>query len=297
MSHKFLWFKALVEGRGGKGASSITNSSQSAVSRNIREIEKDYNSVLFNRNKRPLELTQEGAIFYNYVQRHEQLDILCRKELGHSSKGNIAIGSSFPVNWGMINLALDEYFRDFPESRIENVSCTRLDLYDKLRKGDISFAISPKELHIENTVLVATIVNIEWGLVIPPGMPQVSNKSIKANDIHNVPLIMPFDSFIFDMIETHLKTDLMFKKAEATFEDTCSLLEMMQEGWGASFITSNQKRYFENNQMRFVPLYPKLDAPFYLYSREYSTLDSFSKLLYDRLANTCIDFKKPLYEL
>lgn len=294
MSRDTRYFIKAVEEHGVVAAASKLNVAPSTISRSIMALEKKFKTTLFKRNSKPLNLTTDGNTVYNYLKQSDYLESKCMEKLGQTGKGHLSIGFSYPIDWTVVSRVIDKYLYNYPESDIQGMCCSRYDLYDHLLNGLIDFAISPTEIYVDGIELISTVVNIEWGLIIPSGMPQGKRPSIIASDLKHIPIILHSDSYSHNLLEQHLKTT--FYKASTSYDTSSVLLSMLVDGFGAGFITSNEQEFFEHNYMKFIPLNPKLEAKFYVYSRDYSTLNTYSKYLYDSISNTTINYKELLYQ-
>lgn len=92
---------------------------QPALSRQIRELEKDLGILLFNRNKRIVELTEAGRIFLpEAIKTLEQADyaVAQARRAQAGAVGKIEIGySSGSVLSGVLGAILRRYREAFPD--------------------------------------------------------------------------------------------------------------------------------------------------------------------------------------
>ncbi len=284
------YFAKAVEEHGFSAAASTLGINPSTVSRSINNLEKEFGRTFFKRNTRPSTMTCSGNTYYDYLTQKEQLDRQLIERLGNADKGYISIGFTYPVDWTIAQIVIDKFVKLYPDPVLQSKYFTCSNLNSYLADGTIDIAISPHILYMDGIELVSTIKGARWGLVIPSGMPQAKKPGISAEDLKQLPLITHEDKRIIYMLESHLQVDL--SKSCGTYDSSSCLLGMLENGYGAGFITSNEKKHFESSKMKFIPLYPALDATFYVYCKTYSALNVFSQTLYDEIANTTLIFKE-----
>jgi len=286
-------FMEAVEAHGEMEAAKELDVSQPTIAHAIRDLEEEHNTILVKPHSRPLELTKEGMILYNALKRIQQIKEMCNENIGKTSKGHISIGITYPADRTIAFRVLDKYLVDYHKSKVDLKECSRFDFCDRLLDGSIDFAVSPSEIYVEGIELIATIVNTEWGLVIPSGMPLARKERVSGRDLRDMPFILHSDPYFNSVIENHLRIDL--RRTEASYDSSANLLAIMQNGFGMGFITSNEKEFFERNFMTFIPFFPQLKTTFYVYSREYSSLHVFAQKLYEKINKTTIDYENILY--
>lgn len=139
---KILTFLTLAKLRSYTKTAEALNMTQPAVSQHIKNIEKTYQVLLFNRNNKSVSLTEQGEVFYNYA---EQL-YYCNESLLHFLKSKETIQQySISMNHTIAEdigaRIISEHHHRFPEIsysiRVENMP----ELLERLNKRDICLAL------------------------------------------------------------------------------------------------------------------------------------------------------------
>lgn len=284
------YFAKAVEEHGIKAAASALGVNKSTVSRAVKNLEKELGRTLIRHNSRPSSMTYSGSTYYDYLIQKEQLDRQLIEKLGNTDKGYISVGFTYPADWTIVQIVIDEFVKHYPEPRLQSKYFTCSNLSSYLMDGVIDIAISPHLLYADGIELISRIEGARWGIVIPSGMPQAKNINIGKADLKYLPLLIHEDQKIISQLEQHLQTDL--SNPYGTYDSSASLLGMLENSFGAGFITSNERVHFERNKMKFIPLYPALDATFYVYCKDYSALSVFAQTLYDKIVNTTLTFSE-----
>ena len=126
-------------------AAAMLFTSQPAVSRAMAALERELGCRLFIRNRRGVELTPEGRLFYTYVEAgYEQLR-RGREELAQAvglQSGSIAIGASETALGSWLFPRLDRFHALYPGVRLRMYGGTSRQAMEELKSGAIDFAVA-----------------------------------------------------------------------------------------------------------------------------------------------------------
>jgi len=116
---------------------------QPAVTQHIKALEKQYGCSLIQYQNRELRLTKAGEIFYKYakdLKASETLIIEKIKEVNQEKK-TLKFASTLTIGEFTIAPYLSELFQTFPEYHFSILVDNTNILMEKLRKGEIHFAL------------------------------------------------------------------------------------------------------------------------------------------------------------
>ena len=143
-------FKAVAETGNISAAAQNLYISQSAISQSIKQLENQLDVRLFMRTPRGVNLTEEGRMLYQYVNRaistiengEERL-----AQMQNLLRGTLVIGASDTVTKRFLIPVLQKFHEDFPALKIQIVNGTTSQVLEHLRGGtvDLAFATSPFE--------------------------------------------------------------------------------------------------------------------------------------------------------
>jgi len=118
--------------------------SQSAVSQQIAQLELIHKVQLLNREKRPLELTASGELFYNackdIVDRYEQL----RSELNalqKSSAGRINVAAIYSIGMHTLPDYVKKFMVNYPNVNVHIEYLSANKIYELVLAGDIDIGL------------------------------------------------------------------------------------------------------------------------------------------------------------
>lgn len=164
-------------------AAQVCYVAQTAVSKQIQNLEDELGVMLFNRNSKQLELTAAGDNLKIYAERIIKLwndSIESTKRIGKTAfeKSDVIVGY-----WGCIESTnLTYIFNDFlksePNCTLYYTHLTLTGIIDCLRKGTVDFVIAP-QAHLEtyDEIELKKLMECRFGIVMKSDHP-LSRKSI-----------------------------------------------------------------------------------------------------------------------
>ncbi|MCE5187101.1 MAG: LysR family transcriptional regulator [Planctomycetaceae bacterium] len=136
-------FCDLVEMKNFSRTGQLHGISQSAVSQQVAQIELEHKIQLFDRKKRPIELTGPGEIFYRaskdildrYNQLQSDLSLLSR------SICRIRMASIFSIGMHTLQPYIKKFIKAFPDVNLAVEYLDAKDIYDLLLRGSIDIGV------------------------------------------------------------------------------------------------------------------------------------------------------------
>jgi DNA-binding transcriptional LysR family regulator len=159
--------------------------SQSAASQHVQEVERRLGVPLFDRTKRPLELTDAGALYHDYcrdvLRREEELGLALESLRGEVA-GTVRVASIYSIGLSEISRLQEEFAARYPAVQLD-VQYMRPDkIYEALRNdtadlGLVSYPESSRE--------VAAIPwrNEEMQVAVPPSHPFAERAEVYPRDL------------------------------------------------------------------------------------------------------------------
>lgn len=187
--------------------------SQPTVSLQIQALERELETVLFERRGPKITLTPEGKILFKLSQPLvEGMDKLhetfaAKQELLESGELNIAAGESTILY--ILPSPLKKFMEFHPKIRIklQNVTGGR-DGLSRLRADEADIAVGSM-LDVPDDIIYKPLVTYAPALIVPLGHPLAEKKQITLEDITPYSLILPPPS-----LTTWRMVDLVFRQHE-----------------------------------------------------------------------------------
>ena len=177
------YIKAIADMKSISAAAESLGISQPALSAHLKKIEGEIGAVLFDRSRQPLELTEAGQAYLDYLDRTQSLEKELEQTLADIKgleTGSVTVGGAAFFNVAYIPKAVSAFAEAFPGVDIEIVDGNVPFLTAEALKGRIDLFITPAadepdrfvyEKLLEEKVYLA--VPSEWDI----------NKSIQGKSI------------------------------------------------------------------------------------------------------------------
>jgi len=217
------------------------NTSTSAASRLIMNLEQDLKLTLFSRTHRRLELTEDGDLFYRGIL--HTLDALeeiprLAGDIGRRTREWLSIVTAAPIANGLVSPALAQLSDEDCEFRCSVSVETRFDIESKVAAR--SYNLGLISLPVENSIIplnTVPILKARIGVVLPRHHPLAARPSIAAADLVHEPLIglRPGQRWR-DRAEEYLGRTGTAPKFWIETNATPLAISMVREGLGVSVI-------------------------------------------------------------
>ncbi len=241
-------------------AAQVCHRSQPAISAQIRQLELELDTVLFERFGSRISLTPAGAIFAEYAARILELRQQAReaiRELERVPRGELAIAANEATCLYVLPDVFVEYRRRFPrvQLRVERVYGRRV--VEAVLENQVDFGIAqlPRS---DRRLQVARIYTDEIKLIVPAGHPLGGYPAVTATQVAEYPLILP------QYGTTRSRLDEWLEAAEDRLQITMELdsSEMIKRfvarGLGISFMAASHCREeVAKGQLTLVSLAPE----------------------------------------
>lgn len=186
------YFLAVANERNFSRAANLLHLTQPTLSRQIQELEDELGDLLFVRHPRHVELTPAGRFL---KQRAEEMLTLANKtkeefrEMKENLAGHVHIGGGETLAMDHIADILSEVRATYPGVHFHLHSGNADDMIERLEKGLIDFALVIEPFNLTHYESVRLPHKDAWGVVMPPDVPLAKKKTIKKEDLKELPLI------------------------------------------------------------------------------------------------------------
>ena len=213
-------FCDLAETKSFTKAAAINQVTQSAVSQTISTLERRFKSLLIERSKKNLRLTQEGGVFYDYAKRILQTcDALHSKlqEIENVISGNIRVATIYSIGLHVLPPYVTKFLKRYPTVNVHVEYRPDNQVYEGVLGNvvDLGLVAYPTRdprleiVHLRTDTLV---------LICHPQHPLAEQKSVKIKALSG----QKFINFERD-IPTRRALDKIFKEHRVTVEQVMAL--------------------------------------------------------------------------
>ncbi|HYW42324.1 MAG TPA: LysR family transcriptional regulator [Bryobacteraceae bacterium] len=263
---EFRLFKEIATSRSmSKGATSC-GVSQSAASQHVQEVERRLGLGLFDRSKRPLELTEAGRLYAEFcrdvLRRQEELG-LALDTLKADVAGSVRVVSIYSIGLSEMSRLQQEFGALYPNANLD-VEYMRPDkIYDAVRNdsadlGLVSYPESSRE-----------IAAIPWRdeqmqVAVPPDHPLASREEVLPRDLNGENFIgFDEDLIIRRELDRYLRAQGVEVNLVMHFDNIQMIKEAVALGSGVSILPARtMQAEIAQGRLAAVPLQaPELVRP------------------------------------
>ena len=164
---------------------------QPTVTTHLRKLEDEFGITLFDRIKRPIQLTSEGSIFLELITPIvESVDTLKTQMDYTERRGSLHIGAYPDVVTHHLPKPIQSYLDFYPDVRLQLTARPYSTLIQMVKSGELDLAITAPPPNDEPSLEFFKLFNYKVVLLTPPGHQLVQKHPIELEDIANWPLIL-----------------------------------------------------------------------------------------------------------
>ncbi|MBO0458149.1 LysR family transcriptional regulator [Enterococcus hulanensis] len=255
------YFLSIVQEKSISNAAKYLHLSQPTLSKQIKQLEEELGVELLIRGNREVSLTEEGQYFYNRAREIISLVEITTNNLINDQviTGEITIGGGETIAMQCIAKIIRKITRDNPEVLIHLFSGQADEVLQKLDKGLIDFGVVIGPVEKQKYECLRLPVVDQWGLLVKENHPLYSNEKICPDDLNNISLLINDQSTVSKQIEDWYGKSLDNSKIIGSYNLLYNASLMVKEEVGCALCIDGIINT-ENSSLKFVPLYPTLQA-------------------------------------
>ena len=217
---------------------------QPAISAQVRQLEQELNTSLFDRLGTRIALTPAGRILAEYAE--QILDLRRRaqdaiNELERVPRGALMIAANEATCMYVLPRVFSNYAQRFPnvELLVERIYGAKVVQAVMENQADFGFTQLPVE---ERKLQIVKIHSDEIQLIVPAGHPLASRRSVSCQDIVAHPLLMPKSGNTRSRLNAWMEMveDLIHISME--LDSTEMIKRFVMAGLGISFVAASHSR-------------------------------------------------------
>lgn len=260
MEHRTLrYFLTIAREENMTNAANILHVSQSALSRQMTDLEAELGRKLFIRTNRKTMLTEDGM---RLRQRAEEIISLVEKtemEFKASDEtisGQIAIGAGETRTFSLIARAMKQTQSRFPHIHFTVYSANAVDVTERLEHGTLDFGLLFEPVNKEHYQYLAMPCADTVGLLVSKKSPLAVKETITEEDLLSVPLIVS-TRFSPDTLLGAVSPAVAEKLTiPATYNLIYNATLMVEQGMGAALAIEHLVHVTPESPYAFLPLSP-----------------------------------------
>ena len=166
--------------------------SQPAVSKSIKTLERDLDTILFNRNKDGVSLNNAGELLYNKIKKAMELIVSSEEDidsLNNMEQGTINIGAGNTIMQRYLMPYIKKFHDLYPNINVIVHTLVTDELIKKAQVGLVDVVFTHQPNTIPNSFDIIKIKELHDILVVNKDS-KYRDKEIKKKDLEKLPLIL-----------------------------------------------------------------------------------------------------------
>lgn len=179
---------AIAETRNITAAAEQLKISQPALSSQLKKLEKELDTVIFDRTKQPLEITDAGKVYLEYAERYRALNkefIQHMADIEDLRRGRLTIGGAGSFNVSYLPKTVAEFTNRYPGIELDIVDGNIPEITAKALNGHIDLFIAPT-FSLDERLRYEELLEEKIFLCVPPQWEinsRLSKWEIKAEQV------------------------------------------------------------------------------------------------------------------
>lgn len=188
-------FIAVAQSGSFSKAAEKTFRTQPAISLQVKSLEKELNTALFDRlGGQKIELTNEGRILFDLISPLlndlEDLPVKFNDARGLTQKGSVTIATHNSVMVYLLPDIISRFKKKYPDCNLSIVNRSRKDIIQMLKDGEVDIGITSLG-NVPDFIDYRVFAQFKRILIAPKGHPLSQKTSIRLEDVTQYPLLIP----------------------------------------------------------------------------------------------------------
>ncbi len=233
---------------------------QPAISAQVRQLEQEVNSPLFERLGTRIGLTPAGRIFAHYAE--QILDLRRRaqdeiNELERVPKGELLIAANESTCIYVLPEVFSEYKKEFPNVQLHVDRSYGSRVVEAVLDSQADFGITQLPIE-EKRLQTVKIHSDEIRLLVPPGHPLIAKRVATCRDLVGFPVILPKTGTTRNRLNLWMESVEDMLQISMELDSTEMIKRFVMTGLGISFLAaSNCEEEVQAGKLATLPLGPE----------------------------------------
>lgn len=261
--------------------------SQSALSKQMRELEDELGKSLFRRESRGMSLTDEGVLLRRRAE--DILDMVDKtteefQAIDDLQGGDVYLGCAESFLISHIARKIKQFKQRYPLFRYHIISGDRTVVLDRLDRGLLDFGVVVEMPDLDRYQYLELSGTDTWGVLMPRNHLLAKKEAIRVDDLFDEELICSEQSVEVDIPRwCGKKADRLHFTGNTNLAYNGSVF--VKEGLGLMLCFEHLIQPCEENGLAFRPLEPKLENKMYLIWKKYQVFSPIAQRLLEAFLN------------
>lgn len=209
---------------------------QPTVTTHLRKLEDEFEIILFDRIKRPIQLTSEGLLLLELVTPVIQAVDILKTQMNYSeSRGSFIVGAYPDLVMHHLPPGIQAFSKNYPDVRIQLLARPYTPLLRLVKSGEIDLAFSAPPPSDDQSLDFQELFEFDIVLMTPLGHPLLEKDKISLKDLSPWPLILSGpESWTRQKVEQELRNQGVSCDVVLALDDTVSIKRYVETGMGVA---------------------------------------------------------------
>ena len=264
-------------------AAKVLHVSQSALSKQMKELENELGKKLFRRGSRNISLTDEGLLLRKRAE--DILDMVDKttdefKAIDDLQGGDVYLGCAESYLISSVANKIKKFKSRYPLFRYHIISGDRTVVLERLDRGLLDFGVVVEMPSLDRYQYLELPGTDTWGVIMLKDHPLAKKEAIHVEDLYGEELICSEQSIEVDIPRwCGKKIDKLNFTGNTNLAYNGSVF--VKEGLGLLLTFEHLIQPSEENGLVFRPLEPKLENKMYLIWKKYQVFTPIAQRLLD----------------
>lgn len=269
---------------------------QPSLSRQMKDLEEEFDKQLFIRGNRKITLTEDGILLRNRAE--EIISLVEKTEMEMLTSDSILTGDIY-IGWGesyatkIITKSIQKMRKEHPHVKFHFHSGNAQDITDKIDKGLIDFGLLAEYPKISQYNHITLPIYHNWGVLMRKDSPLAGLDKITFEDIKDKPLILSEEVNSNQLFEW-LGGDLNKLNIVSSYNLLYNSSLMVEDNLGYAICFDKLINTSGDSTLCFRPLEPALKAPYSFIWKNYQIFSKASKYFLTTVQETINEYSKDM---
>ena len=274
-------------------AANLLHISQSALSRQMADLETQLHTTLFVRTNRKTVLTEDGWRLYKRA--NEIIDLIDKTEnelqtKNNDFKENIYIGAGETKAFLLLCEVMHEMEKEYSNIHFHIYSGNTIDVMEKLEHGLLDFGLLFEKASEDKYEIIPIPISDTVGLLVKKEDKLALKEFITEEELIGLPLILSTKADTNPDSLFSLKNLKQLNRV-GTYNLLYNASLMVQEGMGYALTIDGIISTENDNPLRFIPMNPKREMHTFFVWKKNQKLSKGKQLFIEKLQKSCIQLK------
>ncbi|WP_142827995.1 LysR family transcriptional regulator [Planococcus soli] len=282
------YFIAVANEQNISAAAKQLHLSQPTLSRQLKDLEVELGTTLFERGNRKITLTEEGMFLFNKAKEIVELTEKTEANLKGTKEeigGEVYIGGGETEAMQFIAKTIKELLKSQSSIRFHLYSGNADDITEKLDNGLLDFGIVIEPMDKQKYDYIKLPATDLWGVLMRQDDPLAQKPFIQPEDLMDKPLLISRQTAVSNEMTGWFGKDIDDLHVVGTYNLIYNAALMVEENIGYALCLDKLVNTTGDSKLRFVPLLPKLEANLNVIWKKHQVFSSAANLFLEQLRN------------